>query len=69
MPASWAAQHTTVCLDTHCTRWGCEHENTAYLTYKEASAKKHEDLEIREAGLFVDLYVPYLGVSPDGIIH
>jgi len=38
---------------TVCTIWGCEHESTAYLTYKEVSVKKHEDFGIQEAGLFV----------------
>jgi len=56
-------------LHTKYIRCGCEHERTAYYTYKDVAIKNHENFEIREAGLFVDVSIPYLGTSPDGIIN
>jgi len=51
-----------------CITWGCEHERTAYCTYKDTTIKNHEDFEIRDAGLYVDVSVPYLHAYLDGII-
>jgi len=35
----------------------------------ESASKEHEQFQLSKAGLFVDIEMPYIGASPDGIIE
>ncbi len=48
-------------------RWGCEHERNAIEAYSSSAKHNHSDLEVVEAGFFIDPERPYLGASPVGI--
>lgn len=37
--------------------------------YMESIATQHEEFQLSSAGLFVDIDMPYIGASPDGIIE
>lgn len=49
-------------------RWGCKHEESAVQAYSDRASECHENLEIKPAGLYVDVERPYIGASPDRII-
>jgi len=50
-------------------RWGCDHESQAVKAYTENAKQEHEEFQLSKAGLFVDIEMPYIGASPDGIIE
>ena len=49
-------------------KWGRENESNARSEYFSKVKHKHQNLEIAESGLVIDLAFPYLGASPDGIV-
>jgi len=50
-------------------RWGCEHERNAIEAYSSSAKHNHSDLEVVEAGFFIDPERPYLGASPDSVLN
>ena len=49
--------------------YGCEHEDHARKVYCEVMAKEHESFTVKKCGLFLDTSQPFIGASPDGIVH
>ena len=54
---------------TAATAWGCEHESSARITYINLIECNHTAFSCKESGLIVSLTRPFIGVSPDGVIH
>jgi len=50
-------------------RWGCKQEEKAKEEYFKKTANKHSNFSVKNSGLIVTPKFPYLGASPDGIIH
>ena len=44
-------------------------EKDAKETYLSITSRQYTNFKISEAGLFVDINNPYLGVTPDGIVY
>ena len=53
---------------TAATLYGSNHEQEAIQAYK-SRMSGHSGLNIKTCGLFVDLEAPYLGASPDALVH
>ena len=51
------------------TQYGCKHEKDAREQYKSQMVGKHSDFKITPCGFFVDLKIPYIGASPDGLVE
>lgn len=58
------------------TRWGSEHEDIARDAYVERVQREIDEgtsqftsIRVEETGLFVNPATPWLGSSPDGIVH
>ena len=49
-------------------RWGREHEDIARQQYVTSTKDQHCNFSVRMSGLVIKPGLPYLGVSPDGII-
>ena len=49
--------------------YGCEHENDARKIYCEVMSKEHESFSVAKCGLFLDISQPFIGASPDGMVH
>lgn len=54
---------------TLATTWGCQHEATARQKYKQKNSLSHENLIVSDSGFFIDPNFPFLGASPDGLVH
>lgn len=50
-------------------RWGCDHERTAREAYFKVTASKHSSFSINDAGLFINPDTPFIGATPDGLVH
>ena len=46
-------------------RWGCTHEKDALKEYENQAKLLHENLVVRDAGLYIHCEHPFLGASPD----
>ncbi|XP_033635761.1 uncharacterized protein LOC117296806 isoform X2 [Asterias rubens] len=51
------------------TSWGCDHERTAREAYFKVTASKHSSFSINDAGLFINPDTPFIGATPDGLVH
>ena len=51
------------------TQYGCKHEKDAREQYKSQMVGKHSDFKITPCGFFVDLKIPYIRASPDGLVE
>ena len=51
------------------TAWGCEHESSARIAYIRLMKSNHTDFSCKESGLVVSLNHPFIGASPDGVVH
>jgi len=49
------------------TKWGCDHESTAYNKYID-NMILHSDFECRKSGLVINPVYPFIGATPDGIV-
>lgn len=49
--------------------WGCEHESSARIAYIHLMESNHKDFSYKESGLVVSLTHPFIGASPDGVVH
>ena len=56
-------------FSTKATRWDCKHEKSAMAKYKETLTQLHDNLEVKECGLFISVENPFIGASPDGVIE
>ena len=56
-------------FSTKATSWGCTHEKDALEAYKKKMTGSHEGLKISNCGFFVSVEHPFLGASPDALIH
>ena len=54
-------------FSTEATRWGCQHENLVLKVF--SNSGQHEDMKVTKCGLFISVYHPFLGASPDGIVQ
>lgn len=50
------------------TAYGCTHEKEAIEAYK-SKMTGHSGFNIKSCGFIVDKEVPFLGVSPDGLVE
>ena len=50
-------------------KYGCDHEDTARLKYFELMGKVHKKLIVIQSGLILDPMYPFLGATPDGLVH
>lgn len=50
------------------TNWGCEHEKRALDAYHKTVKNLHVNPTISETGLVIDIQLPIVGGSPDGLI-
>lgn len=50
-------------------RYGCTDENTARLEYSTIAISCHSKFVIRSCGFFVSPLMPFVGASPDGVVH
>lgn len=50
-------------------RWGTTHESDAIELYRKQEGCLHKNLSITNCGLYIDTERPYLGASPDAIVH
>ena len=50
-------------------KWGCDHEEDAKEYYIREVTRKHFDLCVLTAGLFINKDYPEIGASSDGIIR
>ena len=51
------------------TAWGCEHESSARVAYINLMEFSHTAFFCKESGLVVSLTHPFIGASPDGVVH
>lgn len=51
------------------TAWGCEHESSARIAYIRLMESNHTAFSYKESGLVVSLTHPFIGASPDGVVH
>ena len=51
------------------TAWGCEHESSARITYVNLMKSDHTAFSCKDSGLIVSLTHPFIGASPDGVVH
>lgn len=51
------------------TIWGCEHESDAVGEFLDSIGMDHQDIKFEESGLVVNKDYPFIGATPDGIIH
>ncbi|XP_056008508.1 uncharacterized protein LOC130051168 [Ostrea edulis] len=51
------------------THWGNTHEAAARRMYLYRAKKHHPSLHVEECGLLTNPSYPYLGTSPDGLLH
>ena len=56
-------------FSTSATRWGCEHESTAVEEFMDWFSMEHEDCNFSNCGFLINKKHPFLGASPDGIVH
>ena len=49
--------------------WGCDHEKDALIAYKTQMLPLHEGFTISSCGFFLSVEHPFLGASPDALIH
>ena len=49
-------------------QWGRKHERTAAKEYGDAMMKQHEEMEIKQTGLWLSKDHPFIGASPDAIV-
>ena len=54
---------------TKATRWGCKHEKPAMAKYKVKLTPLHDNLKVKECGLFISVENAFIGASPDGVIE
>ena len=54
---------------TAATAWGCEHESSARTAYVSLMESTHTAFSCKESGLVVSLSHPFIGASPDGVVH
>ena len=50
-------------------KYGCDHEDTARLKYFELMGKVHKKLIVIQSGFILDPMYPFLGATPDGLVH
>ena len=50
-------------------KYGCDHEDAARLKYIEVLGKVHKKLIVIQSGLILDPMWPFLGATPDGLVH
>ena len=67
---------SSICYDPESTRfyskacmYGCEHEDDARKVYCEVMNKEHNSFSVTKCGLFLDISQPFIGASPDGMVH
>ena len=53
---------------TAATAWGNNHEPAAHIKYRNIMSKAHEDFLVSICGLFIDVQLPFIGASPDGLV-
>ena len=53
---------------SNATRWGCDHEQTAYDAYRRQVSGKHINFKLSKSGLVVNTQFPFMGASPDGVL-
>ncbi|KAL9963241.1 hypothetical protein ACROYT_G032421 [Oculina patagonica] len=56
-------------FNTEATKWGCQHERTAREAYCKYQKERHDNFSVTDSGLFLSTDHPYLGASPDGLVH
>ena len=49
--------------------YGCQHEDTARSAYAEIMTQNHQSFILKQSGLLIDPANPFIGASPDGIVH
>ena len=54
---------------SNATDWGINNEALARKIYEKMMKKIHRNLSVIEGGFFIDLSNPFLGASPDGLVH
>ena len=50
-------------------RWGCEHEHDAIEVYTNQAKEKHECFTLNQAGLFIDLEMPFIGANQTDLFN
>ncbi|XP_046894769.1 uncharacterized protein LOC124479876 [Hypomesus transpacificus] len=55
-------------FSTETTRWGLEKEDTAREAYLMAMQDLYVDLNVAASGLIINPDLPWIGVSPDGVV-
>ncbi|XP_038064512.1 uncharacterized protein LOC119734942 [Patiria miniata] len=55
-------------FSTAATRWGCQHEKDAVESYTKCQSSNHDNLHVRDVGLYICPDLPFLGASPDAHI-
>ena len=56
-------------FSTNATRWGCDHESTAVEEFLDWFSVEHQDCNFSNCGFLINKRYPFLGVTPDGIVH
>lgn len=54
---------------TVATKWGCDHEKTAQEHYQNEMSLCHDGVVVSDTGLIINPEYPYLGASPDAVVH
>ena len=49
--------------------YGCEHEDDTRKVYCEVMNKEHKSFSVTKCGLFLGVSQPFIGASPDGMVH
>ena len=57
-------QHSSVS-----TKWGKDNEGVARNAYIQEFRSQHKNFVVSECGLFISTSHPFLGASPDGVVH
>lgn len=60
---------SAVKFKTVATKWGCEHEKNARDRYQNEMSMCHDGLVVTDSGIVINPEYPYLGASPDAIVH
>uniref|UniRef100_A0A8C4QFE3 YqaJ viral recombinase domain-containing protein n=1 Tax=Eptatretus burgeri TaxID=7764 RepID=A0A8C4QFE3_EPTBU len=56
-------------LSTSATRWTCQHQEMARMSYDERAKHHHTELHVEDSGLHIHPYFPHLSASPDGLVQ
>ena len=49
--------------------YGYKHEDDARKIYCEVMTKEHQSFSVVKCGLFLDIWMPFIGASPDEMVH